>query len=347
MSQHYKGYEAWVGGIYGHIPGLSAGDSMYDDTHYHENRPYVVRNRVVRMNQFDKESRIKRYDVDLCRMNALHKAASNNQPAMVKAVTAELHRYATLLLQKALLACWSKCTDSVKASAKTAAARSNAAISSESSTGPVVAVFAAYLMGDPLFEPDDASCLIASEGVRCAAYTENGRRLQLQHAELLEGHLDQYLNSPDYVVHNVHGVHTLAEEEDSNTPLHTACKKGHLQVVAQLVSFGPALKTGMRNRKGMTALDLIGTEKPACDPRTGTTWPDEDSKITEEYLETLYDNIRALLQPRYFVPLLESLDGMPPTVGPVWSPEVCVYDTPTLSPIFVCVRTNSFCQKTL
>jgi ankyrin repeat protein len=127
---------------------------------------------------------------------------------------------------------------------------------------------------------------------------------------LLEGHLDQYLNSPDHV----------GEGKDSNTPLHIACKKGHLQVVAQLVSFGPALKTGMLNANKESAQSLVGTEKPACDPRTGAPWQsagddeEEDGKAqpdnaaranlpkmvgsSDSAVQSLYDDITALLQPR-------------------------------------------------
>lgn len=101
--------------------------------------------------------------------------------------------------------------------------------------------------------------------------------------------VDMYLNTPD--------------KGNLETPLHFACKYGHVEVVEYLMSH-PLTDMQRTNKYGETPAQVI------CS-RCSAACSDKKSKI-QSYLE---DNC--------FVPLLGSLDNStPPWIGEPWSPEV-------------------------
>ncbi|XP_066274350.1 ankyrin repeat and LEM domain-containing protein 2-like [Branchiostoma lanceolatum] len=101
--------------------------------------------------------------------------------------------------------------------------------------------------------------------------------------------VDLYLNTPD--------------KGNCETPLHFACKFGHVDVVRVLVSH-PSLDRTIKNRYDQTARDIICSR---C--QDGPT-----SKRAEQ--------IRKLLEESYFVPLFRAEDNcLQPLVGEPWSPD--------------------------
>lgn len=173
----------------------------------------------------------------------MHLAATKNQPASIRAIANQLQHFVCARLGESLLAFWVKAGEGVKATARESVLKGNEAPANE--------LFAAFLQNN------------ASDAMKWAAASQHGQALQKNYAEMLQLYLQRYLNDPDHAGKNKAG----------NTPLHIACKKGHLGVVAELVSFGPALKVEQLNTAGKRAIDLVGEGcPPDTDPRTGNPW---------------------------------------------------------------------------
>ncbi|XP_078589977.1 ankyrin repeat and LEM domain-containing protein 2-like [Branchiostoma floridae x Branchiostoma japonicum] len=101
--------------------------------------------------------------------------------------------------------------------------------------------------------------------------------------------VDLYLNTPD--------------KGNCETPLHFACKFGHVDVVRALVAH-PSLDKTIKNRYDQTARDIICSRCPDS----------PDSKRAQQ--------IRKLLEESYFVPLFRAEDNcLQPLVGEPWSPD--------------------------
>ena len=290
FRQDLKSYKADANEQYG-----THGNRETDYTRDARNIPYVYFNLDTNDSLSAKlKQRGHKGKTQMSRMNAMHLAAEKNQPASIKAIANELQRFVCTKLSESLAAYWTGAPESVRGAAKESA--------SLGSGPPPNEMFAAFLQSSE-----------ASQEVQWAAASKHGQTLQTAHAEMLRNYLARYLNDPDHV----------GEKKAANTPLHIACRKGHLGVVAELVSFGPALKVEHLNHDGKRALDLVGTGcPPSVDPRTGRPWGNAADGPTHEEREAVYAEIRELLQPRYFVPLVAPVDSMLPEVAGVWSPDV-------------------------
>ncbi|KAI8501412.1 mitotic nuclear envelope reassembly [Branchiostoma belcheri] len=119
-------------------------------------------------------------------------------------------------------------------------------------------------------------------------YPEDDAATQTRRQKFL---VDLYLNTPD--------------KGNCETPLHFACKFGHVEVVRVLVAH-PCIDKTIKNRYDQTARDIICSR---CQDGPGSKRADQ---------------IRKLLEESYFVPLFRAEDNcLQPLVGEPWSPDQC------------------------
>eukprot|EP00035_Acanthoeca_spectabilis_P008931 m.160359 g.160359 ORF g.160359 m.160359 type:complete len:949 (-) comp14553_c0_seq2:203-3049(-) len=131
--------------------------------------------------------------------------------------------------------------------------------------------------------------------------------------------LQQYLNNPSSSMPGKEGslpASTLRLYR--NTPLHVACMYGSLATIELLSQMQPLVDVGARNAAGMTPAECVGPPWR----NNGSVEPTEEER----------DRMLALLQPRWYAPVVEPEEaGSPCEVGPVWSPEASAFDKPIIA----------------